>query len=188
MHVVSGNPLFFTSHSVTRQGKRSERIHSFLAKVYRFLYAHVDFLALRTFKQAANLEVALCPNYLINYLSYYSSLHQQRHHYIFITSSKFEFMIGTRSVMKDFHYFPRPFIAFSSHSIAFSPFKWPAHTLNCACAFAPSNTRYQTGNPLFSSSHCRNSTKNVKYENPCISGDKTSLLERRYKFLCPKNL
>ena len=74
-----------TSHGVTRQGKRSERIHPFLAKVHRFLYAHVDFLTLRTFKQAANFEVALCPNYLINYLiillvitATSSSLH---HHY-----------------------------------------------------------------------------------------------------------
>ena len=97
----SGNPLFFTSHSVTRQGKRSERIHSFLAKVHRFLYAHVDFLALRTFKQAANFEVALCPNYLINYLivlliitSTASSLH---HHYL-IKARIYFFLIGTRSV------------------------------------------------------------------------------------------
>ena len=64
----SGNPLFFTNHGITRQGKRSERIHSFLAKVHCFLYAHIDFLALRTFKQAANFEVALCPSYLISYL------------------------------------------------------------------------------------------------------------------------
>ena len=97
----SGNPLFFTSHSVTLQGKRSERIHPFLAKVHHFLYAHVDFLALRTFKQAANFEVVLCPNYLINYLTillHYinvviitSSLPHQR--------SNLFFLIGTRSVI-----------------------------------------------------------------------------------------
>ena len=129
----SGNPLFFTSHGVTRQGKRSERIHSFLAKVHRFLYAHVDFLALRTFKQAANFEVALCPNYLINYLiilliitSTASSLHQRRHHYIIITSSKFEFIFSDCDSVsnEELSLLPSsPFIAFSPYS---SPFKWPA--------------------------------------------------------------
>ena len=47
---------------------------------------------------------------------------------------------------------------------------------------------YQTGKPLFSSSHCCNSTKNMKYENPRISGDRPSLLECQYKFPYPKTL
>ena len=75
-------PLFFTSYGVTRQGKRSERIHSFLAKVNRFLYAHVDFLALRTFEQAANFEVALCPNYLITLLIIILTSLSLHHHYL----------------------------------------------------------------------------------------------------------
>ena len=108
----SGNPLFFTSHGVTRHGKRSERIHSFLAKVHYFLYAHIDFLTLRTFEQAANFEVALCPNYLINYLIILliitSTASSLRHHY-FIKIRIYFFLIGTWSVMKNFHYCPRPF-------------------------------------------------------------------------------
>ena len=106
----SGNPLFFTSHSITRQGKRSERIHSFLAKVHRFLYVHVDFLALRTFKQAANFEVALCPNYLIILLIITSTSSSLPHQ-----SLNLFFLIGTRSAMKDFHYFPRTLSSLFRH-------------------------------------------------------------------------
>ena len=104
------------------------------------------------------------------------ALHQRRHHYIIITSStlKFIFLIGTRSVMKNFHYCPRPLSLLSRHS---SNGPLNACTSSCTCDFIPSNTRYQPGKPLFSSSRCRNSTKNVKYENPGISGD------RPYRFL-----
>ena len=117
-----GNPLFFTSHGVTRQGRRSERIHSFLAKVHRFLCAHIDFLTLRTFKQAANFEVALCPNYLIILLIIIStaSLH---HHYLIKVRTYFS---DWDSVSNDgLSLLPSsPFIAFLPYS---SPFKWPAH-------------------------------------------------------------
>ena len=107
-------------------------------------------------------------NYLIGYLVGYLMFD------VIITSFEiFELLLGCN--MKDFHYFPRPFIAFSSYS---SPFKWPAHVKTThahkiAHAHLHQPTRgYQTGKPLFSSSSCRNSTKNVKCENPGISGDK----------------
>ena len=96
---VRERPILYQSrsHGVTQQGKRSERIHSFLAKINRFLYVHINFLALRTFEQAANFEVTLCPNYLIILLIIISTSSSLHHHYLIKVRINF-FLIGTRSV------------------------------------------------------------------------------------------
>ena len=130
----SGNPLFFTSHGVTRHGRRSERIHSFLAKVHFFLFAYIDFLVLRTFEQAANFEVALCPNYLIILRIITLRSSSLRHHYLIKIQINFSDWDSVSN--EGLSLLPSsPFIALSCHilvlfhRIACSPFKWPALTL-----------------------------------------------------------
>ena len=72
------------------------------------------------------------------------------------------------------HYCPRPLSsAFYPYS---SPFKWPAQVKTTLLHMRICTIQHVVST-LFSSSRCRNSTKNVKYENPGISGD------RPYRFL-----